>query len=206
MQQTDMPRSPTGRQLGTTATLALVLVSIPFSVVGNENPGPLCPNIPVSGCEEVAMAPLPKASLEAELNRVVRKAAAAAPERPAFEQTGKASWYGPGFHGRKTASGVPFNQHAMTAAHRTLPLGTDVKVTSLETGRTVFVRINDRGPYIDGRIIDLSKRAASELGMEEAGIVPVKVETLGGERPADKVVAGRNAAKDVEVAEQPDAP
>ena len=109
--------------------------------------------------------------------------------RRAFEQTGKASWYGADFHGRKTASGVPFNQHAFTAAHRTLPLGTEVKVTSLETGRAVVVRINDRGPFIDGRIIDLSKRAASELGMEDAGVAPVKVETL----------------RDVQVAEQPDA-
>lgn len=113
------------------------------------------------------------------------------PQRPAFEQTGKASWYGADFHGRKTASGVPFDQHAMTAAHRTLPMGTRVRVTSLETGRAILVRINDRGPFIDGRIIDLSKRAAAELGMEEVGVVPVKVEALG-------------KAKDVEVAEQPD--
>ncbi|WP_448187433.1 septal ring lytic transglycosylase RlpA family protein [Azospirillum sp. sgz301742] len=113
-----------------------------------------------------------------------------APSRPGFAQTGKASWYGADFHGRKTASGVPFDQHALTAAHRTLPLGTEVKVTSLETGRAVVVLINDRGPFIDGRIIDLSKRAASELGMEDAGVAPVKVEAL--------------AKKDVQVAEQPD--
>ena len=75
-------------------------------------------------------------------------------------------------------------------------------MTSLETGRTVLVQINDRGPYIDGRIIDLSKRAASELGMEEAGIAPVKVETLGTQRPTES--AGRKTKKDVEVADRPD--
>lgn len=125
--------------------------------------------------------------------------------KPAFAQTGKASWYGEDFHGRKTASGVPFDQHAMTAAHRTLPLGTRVKVTRLETGQTILVQINDRGPYIDGRIIDLSKRAASELGMEEAGVVPVKVEAVGNDQPSEKVAAHRNA-QDVQVAEQPDEP
>jgi len=103
---------------------------------------------------------------------------AAIPEAPAFRQSGHASWYGPGFHGRKTASGKPFDQNAMTAAHRTLPLGTEVKVTNLATGRVVVVLINDRGPYIDGRIIDVSKRAAAELGMVEAGVVPVHVEAV----------------------------
>jgi len=215
MQLTEMPRIPTGLRLATTAGLALALVSLSPSVVGQDTQTPLCPNAPVSGCEGVAQAPLPEGSLVDDLDRTVRLAAMEAPDRPksdratrdrsSFEQTGKASWYGPGFHGRKTASGVRFDQHAMTAAHRTLPLGTQVKVTNLETGRTILVKINDRGPYIDGRIIDLSKRAASELGMEEAGIAPVKVETLGGERPAE-VATRRDGGRDVEVADKPEQP
>ncbi len=91
-------------------------------------------------------------------------------EDSATTQTGVASWYGPGFHGRKTASGERYDQNAMTAASRTLPLGTRVKVTNLENGKTVEVTINDRGPYVDGRIIDLSRAAARKLGFRKAGI------------------------------------
>lgn len=94
----------------------------------------------------------------------------------AFVEHGEASWYGPRFHGRKTASGVRFDQNKLTAAHRNLPLGSEVTVTNLENGQSVQVEINDRGPYIDGRIIDLSKAAARQLGMIHDGVVPVKVE------------------------------
>lgn len=86
---------------------------------------------------------------------------------------GVASWYGPGFHGRKTASGERFDQNDMTAAHRTLPFGTRVKVVDEKTGRSIIVRINDRGPFSHGRVIDLSKQAAQELGM--GGLARVKV-------------------------------
>lgn len=94
----------------------------------------------------------------------------------AYVQHGEASWYGPRFHGRKTASGVRFDQNKLTAAHRFLPLGTEVTVTNLENGQSVQVEINDRGPYIGGRIIDLSKAAARQLGMIHDGVVPVRVE------------------------------
>ncbi len=80
-------------------------------------------------------------------------------------QCGSASWYGPGFNGKKAASGEKFNQNAMTAAHKTLPFGTVVRVVYQRTGKSVNVRINDRGPYVGGRIIDLSKAAASQLGI-----------------------------------------
>ncbi|ADL08830.1 septal ring lytic transglycosylase RlpA family protein [Thermosediminibacter oceani] len=90
--------------------------------------------------------------------------------------TGKASWYGPGFHGKRTASGQVFNQESLTAAHRYLPFGTRVKVTNLENGKSVAVVINDRGPYVKGRHIDLSKKAAEMLGMIESGVVPVMIE------------------------------
>jgi rare lipoprotein A len=94
----------------------------------------------------------------------------------AFRQVGMASWYGPGFHGRKTASGERFDQNDMTAAHRKLPLGTEVKVTNLENGRSITVEINDRGPYAKGRVLDLSKAAARRLGMVENGVAKVRIE------------------------------
>ncbi|MGL4397146.1 MAG: septal ring lytic transglycosylase RlpA family protein, partial [Hyphomicrobium sp.] len=80
-------------------------------------------------------------------------------------QSGMASWYGGKFHGRKTANGERYNQWSMTAAHKTLPFGTRVRVTNARTGNSVVVRINDRGPFIKGRIIDLSKAAANQLGI-----------------------------------------
>ncbi|HEY9597693.1 MAG TPA: septal ring lytic transglycosylase RlpA family protein, partial [Cyanophyceae cyanobacterium] len=95
-----------------------------------------------------------------------------------FQVTGIASWYGPGFHGRPSASGERYNQNAMTAAHRSLPFGTNVQVTNLNNGRSVVVRINDRGPYARGRIIDLSAAAARVLGVMQTGIAPVKIEVL----------------------------
>lgn len=91
---------------------------------------------------------------------------------------GIASWYGPGFHGRRTASGERFNQHALTAAHRSLPFGTRVKVTNLRNGRSVVVRINDRGPHIRGRIIDLSAGAASAIGVKSSGIATISMQVL----------------------------
>lgn len=94
------------------------------------------------------------------------------------DQCGGASWYGPGFHGKTTASGARFNENAMTAAHRTLPLGTVVKVTNQKTGKSVKVTINDRGPFVRGRIIDLSKAAAAKLGTKQAGVGRVCVAVL----------------------------
>ncbi len=94
-------------------------------------------------------------------------------------QTGLASYYSVKTnHGRQTASGERFRQMANTAAHRTLPFDTEVRVTNLRTGKSVKVRINDRGPYVQGRIIDLSKGAARRIGMLEEGVVPVKLEIL----------------------------
>ena len=92
---------------------------------------------------------------------------------PALAQCGGASWYGPGFHGKKTASGERFDQNAMTAAHRTLPFGSVVTVTDQRTGKSVKVKINDRGPFHKGRIIDLSKAAATKLGFRAAGTTKV---------------------------------
>ena len=104
---------------------------------------------------------------------------------PRVSQTGIASWYGPGFHGKTTASGVIYNQHDLTAAHQTLPLGTRVLVTNLENGRSIEVLINDRGPFAKGRIIDLSYAAGEILGMIGSGTIPVRIEVVGS--GADKI-------------------
>ncbi len=91
----------------------------------------------------------------------------------AYEATGHASWYGPGFHGKKTASGKKFNRHALTAAHKTLPLNSKALVTNLETHESVVVTINDRGPHGRGRLIDLSQAAAHAIGIHGVGKVLV---------------------------------
>lgn len=96
-----------------------------------------------------------------------------------FEQRGVASWYGKKFHGRKTSNGEIYDMYALSAAHKTLPLGVYVKVTHLETGRQLTVRVNDRGPFVAGRIIDLSYAAAQQLGIVQSGTAPVKLEALG---------------------------
>jgi rare lipoprotein A len=93
-------------------------------------------------------------------------------------QVGTASWYGDYFEGRPTASGEPFNMYDMTAAHLTLPLGTLVRVTNLRNHRSVIVRINDRGPYVDGRIVDLSYNAARVLHFDQQGLQRVRLDVL----------------------------
>ena len=100
-----------------------------------------------------------------------------------YDRTGIASWYGPNFHGRSTANGETFDQHAMTAAHTTLPIPSIVEVTNLDNGRSILVRVNDRGPFVDDRIIDLSRAAATELDYIGAGLAPVRVRYLGPARP-----------------------
>ena len=92
---------------------------------------------------------------------------------------GAASWYGPGFYGRTTASGERLRKGTLTAAHRTLPFGTRVRVTNLNNGRSVIVRINDRGPFRYHRVIDLAHGAAQQLQMMQAGEVPVRLEIVG---------------------------
>jgi rare lipoprotein A len=96
-----------------------------------------------------------------------------------FSQAGVASWYGRDFHGKKTSNGETYNMNAMTAAHKTLPLGVYVKVHNTDNGREEIVRVNDRGPFVKGRIIDLSYAAAKKLGVDVAGTAPVRIEALG---------------------------
>ncbi|MDJ0614789.1 MAG: septal ring lytic transglycosylase RlpA family protein, partial [Rhizobiaceae bacterium] len=103
-------------------------------------------------------------------------------EDPNYRATGLASWYGPNFHGRLTANGEVYDQFALSAAHPTMPLPSYAKVTNLENGASVTVRVNDRGPFSRGRIIDLSSRAAQLLGYTKKGVAKVKVEYVGRAR------------------------
>lgn len=131
---------------------------------------------PWDGPEASANGPTPPAS--ADLKELER---------------GQASWYGPRFHGRRTASGDRYDQFALTAAHKTLPFGTLVRVRSLVTGRQVDVRINDRGPFVRGRVIDVSRAAAEALGMMTLGVKPVAlmvVEAAPSARDRSSLPAG----------------
>ena len=135
-------------------------------------PRPAVPHAPT------ATAPVPVPKAPAPQTQKVPP-----PGQRATIQIGTASWYGPGFHGRATASGETFNQHALTAAHRTLPLGTAATVTNLETGQAVQVTINDRGPYVPGRHLDLSHAAAKQIGLTRKGVAKVKIEAKPHARP-----------------------
>ncbi len=97
-------------------------------------------------------------------------------EDPNYDETGYASWYGKDFHGRLTANGETYNMNALTAAHKTLPMPSFVKVTNLENGRSIVLRVNDRGPFAKGRIIDISRRGAQLLGFEQQGVTRVRVQ------------------------------
>lgn len=105
-------------------------------------------------------------------------------ENYSYDETGVASWYGQAFHGDRTANGEIFNKNELTAAHRTLPLPTLARVTNLDNGRSIVVRINDRGPFARGRIIDVSQRAAQLLGFEQQGTAKVRVQVLADESKA----------------------
>ena len=118
-------------------------------------------------------------------------------EQPNYDETGLASWYGDAFNGRPTSTGERFDMHAMTAAHKTLPLPGLVEVTNLANGRTMVLRVNDRGPVVEGRIIDLSRGAASELGMLQQGVGRVRVRYLGRAPRGGGIGDLRHAARSV---------
>jgi rare lipoprotein A len=110
--------------------------------------------------------------------RVEPRHAAPATRAPEWAQAGRVSWYGPGFHGRRTANGEVFDTNELTMAHRTLPFGTEVRVTNLANGRSVVLRVNDRGPYVRGRIADLSHAAAARLGFVDHGVTRARIEVI----------------------------
>jgi rare lipoprotein A len=159
----------------------------------------LSTSLGVSGCTE-------KEDGKTTAQAGIKAQDAASPKT--HKEVGEASWYGPGFQGRKTASGEIFDQRKMTAAHPELPLGTEVEVTNLENKKKVEVEITDRGPYVKDRVIDLSKAAAKQLGMKEEGVGTVKIETadpVGKKGPpckdssqAEKKRAGEPRARSAE--------
>ena len=117
-------------------------------------------------------------------------------EDPDYDVTGIASWYGVPFHGKTTANGEIYDMNDLTAAHKTLPMPTMVRVTNLENGRSIILRVNDRGPFVNGRIIDLSRRAAQLLGFEAQGTAKVRVSVL--QTASRRYVAGKPVTTDEE--------
>lgn len=124
-------------------------------------------------------------------------------EDMSYDQTGIASWYGPNFHGKPTANGETFDQWEVSAAHKTLPLPSIVRVTNLGNGRSLVIRINDRGPFKPGRIIDLSRRAAQVLGTEKTGTAQVRVQILAPESRTAKLRAISGADRQLALSEAP---
>lgn len=122
------------------------------------------------------------ANSHAESNEKIKVPSSA---KPIFEQTGMASWYGPPYHNRRGSNGEVYNMHAMTAAHLTLPLGSIVRVTNLKTGHSAVLRITDRGPFVEGRILDLSLTAAKALDVYLPGTAKVRLEVLEAPAPLD---------------------
>src|SRR5579862_5541884 len=120
----------------------------------------------------------------AKARAIVRDAKQANKASGSHAQVGVASWYGKQFAKKKTANGEKFSPNLPTAAHRTLPLGTHIKVTNLENGQSTTVRVTDRGPYERGRVIDLSQSAATDIGMKHDGVAPVKIEVIGHDTDA----------------------
>jgi len=112
-------------------------------------------------------------------------------EQPDYDETGLASWYGQDFHGKPTANGDIYDMNALTAAHKTLPMPVNVRVTNLENGRSIVLKVNDRGPFVNGRIIDVSRRGAQLLGFSGAGTAPVRVQILDGGGAGGAFVAAR---------------
>ena len=158
-----------------TIVLLVVLALLWLAPRVRESPPPQLAPLPVAHPEQTAPAP-PAPTLPAVPTLPAPPAPPEPPPPPA--QRGKASFYGGSFDGRKTANGETYRQNSMTAAHRTLPMGSMVKVKNLKNGREVIVRINNRGPYIKGRVIDLSTLAATKLRMLDAGVVPVEITLL----------------------------
>ena len=114
-----------------------------------------------------------------------------------YDATGIASWYGPGFHALVTANGETYDQDAVTAAHKTLPMPSYVEVTNLDNGRVLIVRVNDRGPFVDGRIIDLSRRSAQLLGVDQVGLAKVRVRRVYPDAATVAALAPRAAVAEV---------
>lgn len=146
-----------------------------------------------------ALAALPASGTGSDKSLSGAQPIGGGPDVSSFHQNGRASWYGQAFHGRRTASGERFNMEALTAAHRTLPLGSYVRVTVPFTKKSIVVKINDRGPFARGRVIDLSYAAAKKLGLQHVGTASVKIEGLSNQEGraefAEQLAANTSAAR-----------
>ena len=169
-------------------TVAVLLLSLVF-LVG-------CSRKPV--VVAVPEAPPPAQAQPAESANAGPQANKEQPEfpldaKPLWSETGIASWYGAPYHNRRASNGEVYDMHAMTAAHRTLPLGTIVRVTDIKTGSSAMVRITDRGPFIEGRVIDLSQSAAQKIGIVQRGTAEVRIDVL--KTPSPMTTGGRWAVQ-----------
>ena len=154
--------------------------------------GPSTRNIKASQVKDAVPVPEPRARYgNRSPYEVLGKTYTVLPSSKGYKKRGIASWYGSKFHGRRTSSGEPFDMHLATAAHKSLPLPTYAEVTNLDNGRKVIVKINDRGPFHDARLIDLSYGAALKIGMADTGTARVEVRAISFDRDAP----GRSAAE-----------
>ncbi len=178
--------------------LLLLSITLPFAGCGHPKqpradvpPAPPSASVPAASRPEGAAKSdrLPNAEESADLAEPTVPSGS----RPLSSEIGRASWYGPPYHNRRGSNGEIYNMHAMTAAHRTLPLGSIVRVTNLKTGHSALVRITDRGPFISGRLIDLSLAAARKLDVYLPGVAEVKVEVM--QTPAPLATGGKWAVQ-----------
>jgi rare lipoprotein A len=180
-------------------TIALVILLLSFLLTGcGEHkqaranvPPPPPMSEPDSQTDSVNTGPPAKAETTAQSDEDVLRIPADA--KPISVETGLASWYGAPYHNRRGSNGEIYNMHAMTAAHRTLPLGSIVRVTNVKTGHSALVRITDRGPFVEGRVLDLSQAAAKKIDVLQAGIASVRIEVL--RTPAPLETGGRWAVQ-----------
>jgi rare lipoprotein A len=176
-------RSSKRNGLGPIVLLALAALSGCTTQTPRKSPdSPSAPDLPPPDIASVP-EPIPKAEPRSALGNppfydVLGKRYFVLPSAAGFVERGIASWYGPGFHKEKTSTGDPYNMYSMTAAHKTLPLPCYARVTNLSNGKSVIVYINDRGPFKEGRIVDLSYTAAAKLDILKAGTAPVELEVL----------------------------
>ena len=177
--------------------LVIILAAFTLTGCGGKKQVKVIPPPPPPMAPSAATVPAPSSSAPKQTeattpSRAQEKADEIAKElsvpegtKPLEVETGKASWYGAPYHNRRSSNGEIYDMHALTAAHRTLPLGSTVRVTNLKTGHSTVVRITDRGPFVEGRIIDLSLAAAKQADVWQAGVAPVRLEVLRTPVPFD---------------------
>lgn len=176
-----MPKAPAARRLARPAFLLTCCLALAALLAGGCGKRPV-PPVPKGPAQKPTQRPY---SVDGRTYHPIHSASG-------FSETGDASWYGPGFVGKRTSNGERYDMEQMTAAHKILPMNTWVRVDNLKNGKSVVVRINDRGPFVDGRVIDLSKAAARKLGVIAHGTAPVRITALGYKAPGTGV-AGKPA-------------